>query len=602
MKKRAGYALIFVIMVLPILGILITILSNNAIQQRQLAATEQGQGRVFYMAEYGLNYAFKAFTDNVFGVFTHTRESSRESINQDQATSHLLLSTELTQERPFTKTKDGWYEWNWYTNDAVEESLTGSGLPERIRFKIVILTSSDLQVGWEIVSEAHLGGLVRSHRLSGQLEDLNDYTVFVNGDREYYNSAMKISGKQHYNGNVYHGGNTTFIDTYHLSAQKIAIGRRPRDTHFENPSESTMQNRNGAKIKTKLPSGSTVKWTNGLDSFSDSKQTDWLEFVERMHNEEQSVRDANTGAPTIEPPSFRSLKPDGFYGQQAKRTGLYIDPATVQSLASLPDESDKKWVREVKFYHAGEKRNTSYWLLDFQKMKESGQVQALIYSEHPTIVYKAADLPMDLNFVCQGNIIVSGDFNDESRRSAGIISGGHNWFATEGLIRRIETDPFKTYTLNNVKTRGPEPVEDPAFDPKTGKPQKNGRPELAFFGAAVEAIPFESGYFAKGDASSNYAHTPPIPGPIGQGRREHLEDLSGITFNKRGSDVALMNGSMLPLDHPDWKNAKVEEGIPWVRSHPMRPPKLRVFTYDAKLIKNIPFSPKGAKKQLWRGY
>lgn len=618
--RSRGLALALVFLAIPLIGILLTVTTRRAIAQKELAEIERFQGRLFYMTEYGLNYGYKAFGDDIFGTYTHIRENSTgtEDVNPAAASSSFLFTTGLAAERTFAKDGDGWYMWEWDGIDP-EDSLTSSGLAERIRFKVVRVDVAGTPSAWEVICEAKLGSITRSHRMSGDLESLVDYTVFCAGDREYYNAPLDISGKQHFNGTVYHAGRTNFVDDFSLTAQKIIISQEPTD--WTDPL-NTLTNV-GGYIDVKPSGGGTISFLNSLHSAAGDISA-WLAQMNSVNatDPDQLFQDENLGAPTIDPPSYESFQPTGFYARKAQDRNGYIDAARVAAVAAAEPDPTKRWVREVTYFHAGEQQQVTHYIVDIKKMSDAGDFTDMIYADNSVVLTGAAIVPGNMNFVSRGSITVSGDFNIGSytgdvvpanQVSAGIQAGGHNYFTTDGYAELIQNNSNYKYA-NNDSVFSPKPdaiqyqrdangeiVRDGGGNPITRPTNTN---VLGFYGAAVEAVPFISGHMKSQFASNRYAKNAPVP--IGQGRREHLEDLGGggggWTFNKEGSDIALQTATMAPYLDSGFETQTLNDGLPWIRSHPMRHPSQRNFSHEPVLVQNIPYLPRGATRAYWRAF
>jgi hypothetical protein len=623
--KRRGIALAIVFLAIPLIGILLTVTTRRAIAQKELANIEKFQGRLFYMTEYGLNYAYKSFGDDVFGTYTHLRENTTgvEIVNPAAATSTFLFSPALLAEKTYAKDGDGWYEWEWDGVDP-EDSLTSSNLSEHMRFKVVRIDVGGAPVGWEVVCEARLGTITRTHRMSGDLESLVDYTVYCAGDREYFNAPMDIDGKQHFNGNVYHRGTTKFVDDFSLTAQNIIMEQEPSD--WNDPLNTLGSN--GGNIKVKPGGGGTINFNPSLHS-ANGDTGDWIDKMNSVEASDpsQTLRDSNLGAPQIDPPSYESFQPGGFYARKAQARGGYIDAARVVAVAAAEPDVEKRWLKEITYFHAGEQQQVTHYLVDIRKMNDATDFTDMIYADNSVILTGAGVIPADMNFVSRGSITVAGDFNTgtytgdvdtNNQVSAGIQAGGHNYFATDGYLELMKTDPNYVYNLRNNKPFGKmydrdangaliQPLQERQRDGATyGDVKDDPYRHLGFYGAAAEAIPFISGHMLNNNYGNGSRYGVNRPVPIGQGRREHLENLrptgQNFTFNKFGSDIALQTADMAPYVATGFESQTLDDGLPWIRCHPMTPPGQRNFGHQVPLVQNIPYLPRGAVRSMWRAF
>jgi hypothetical protein len=640
-EKRLGMIMVVTLMILPICVILGATMLRILVTEKYFLQNEGHLGQTFYMAESGLAIAYRSFLErrisDVSDVqgYTHSKEASDgpEVSGEVITTGHLTIPTAIAAVTPFRRLTSGkyagWYEYAWAPGDD-HESLTGTGLQERVRFRVAHVygegASANRPSSWEIVSEATLGHITKTHKLTGKLEGFFEYALLGKGDvNEFIRGADQfIQGKVHANGNIFfrlESGRTLTIRTDALTATgKFVYGV---DAAGRPSSGFTV------KVSRSNEGGALATWTPGLGSDS----SNWHSLSKgALALFDGTVKDGQLNVQPRSTPPVESFEPGGFYFQNAQSGGLLISSGTsgqvlVNGVALA--QSDKgpnapsadRIVSEVRLRNHLEGRDVTVYEIDVSKLGADDYPNGLIYSELPIVLSNAQKLAQKTCIVSQSTIMTRGDFNkeqatlDDFQRNAGTgsyaaagASPNHTTKKSAALITKdriihvSKSFPLSTSVALNAT---PGEAEEYAGD-NSNVNRSNSRgsaPVIEVNAALIDGAPLfdevenrmENPQGGTPIPSRSYT----VPSTAATSWDDFLENLGGVVVKKRGSIIHLDNATLPDrLDIIDPPPGVMAWHRSWNR-HYTAP--VRDYGYDV-LLKNDPppFQPVTATRILWQ--
>jgi hypothetical protein len=635
-----GMIMVATLMLLPICIILGATMLRILVQEKYFLQHETNLGQTFYMAESGLTVAYRSFLEyrisdlTAVQGYTHFKQASDgpEVAGVVSSTGYLTIPPAIDALIPFRRIgsgdREGWYEYNWIPGD-VHESLTGTGLRERIRFRVSHTgweDSASRPSGWEIVCEATLGGITKTHRLTGKLEGFFDYAILGKGDiNEFIRGADQfIQGKVHANGNIFfrlESGRTLTVRTDSMAATgKFVYGV---DAAGRPSSGFTVKVSRGSET------GSLVTWTPGLQSDSSSWHSPSSGVLALFGG---TVKDGQLNVYPKSAPPVESFEPNGFYFQKAQSGGLLIstDAGGAPLVNGVPlAQSDKgpnapladRIVREVRVRNHIEARDVNVYEIDVSKLDSDDYPNGLVYSELPVVLSNAQKLPQKSTFVSQSTIFTRGDFNkelatlDDYDRNKGTgpyaAVGPSPAFVSKKPAALITKDRIihlsKSFSLSTgvAKNAMPGEAEEyPGDNVHVNRSNSRGSAAVIEVNAAlIDGAPlFDEVENRMEDPNGG----PPIPSrhysvpsSAATSWDDFLENLGAVVVKKRGSIIHLDNATLpatLTVTNPP------PGVLAWHRSwssHYTAP--VRDYGYDILLKYDPPpFQPVTATRILWQ--
>lgn len=643
--------MIITLMLLPICVIVAGIMLRTLTAERYFLQNETNIGQSFYMAEAGLNIGHRCFVASQIAntaaveAYTHIKNTSADPLEAGTvvSSSFLTIPSYISSRIPFTRvasgTYRGWYEYAWNPGDDLSASFTGTGLRERIRFR-VSKTFADASAAsrpntWEIVSEAEMGTVKKTHRMSGKLEGFFDYALLGKNDlNEFIRGAdQEIRGKVHANGNIHfrpESGKNLNIYTDAMTATgkfiygKDAVGRTSSGFNL--------------RVSYAKATGSLVSWTAGLQSDS----ADWLHATKGAISKfGGNVLDGKLNAQPRSLPPSESFEPDGYYAQKASlklsldRSGNLL--VNGGSLASSPIAGA---VVKKRMMNHLEAREVDVYELDFSKIGSDAYPNGLIYSEVRTVLTNAQKLPQSTTLVSQTTIFTKGDFNKElatlddlnKRQGTGPYAGpggtenpmpNHTTKVSAALITKDRiTHLSKGFNVSPSVAKNATPSEpeeyagDNTFVNREGK--KNSDPVIEINAALVDGAPLwdewenrtpdpEGGKpkpkFAYDTHTNPKVYSPAMKAEVGVATSwdDYLESLGGsnVVVKRRGSIIHMDNATL--QDNLTDTNPPLGV-LAWHRSWSSNySAPFRDYGYDPLLKTNPPpFAPVTSSKSHWQ--
>ncbi len=559
--RARGIALVLTMMFLPVMFLLVISTGKLMMGESSFAKQEQGNGRVFYMAEAGITAASHAYAASNFGRYTHDANdaviaSGMGSLRLAPTVTGFTSVTSATTLYDGTVVQPGWHLWRWNPGDSPASSYSGSGLPEAIYYKVRQLGGEN----WQIESRAQFGNFHRANSLQGKYEPAFYYAIFDAADlSEFVRGAdQTLNGKIHANGNLFMRPSDTLLTlkstTDSLTDLTIhAAGKIIRDKDAWNrptPSNSRV------KIA-KAGNNSNLVDMNQVDgAWFGSDHAKWLNATSGALSTFGSViRDGALGAVTKDPPSLQSMDTTGYYAQNA---GLKITSTTPNST----------WLSSVTFYNKAEGRYIEAKKLDVSALGGTFPTNGLIYSEVPLIVDKAATLPASTTIVGNQAVYTHGDFNKNS-----------NATATAAIMTRE-----RIYHTS-------DDYVFPSSPPSTQTKAKNTEIYSALIDSTITVD--ERPYVASHKGVTNPHDSDPN---ITANSDDLLENWgSDRTLKKRGTIMHLQNAVMA-----NFENSNLGPGVcPWIVDSFYTPPT-RDYGYDPRLVTvPPPFSPVISNRGYW---
>lgn len=651
-NNKRGIIMVTVLMLMPICIILGAIMLSNILSEKHFLRQERDKGQSFYLAETGLNVAYFCYSGSNFSSYTHKKSSAftDPDVAGTQVTLNaLVVPPSVTTRIPFVLASDGWYEYVWNSSKAYA-SITNTGQPESIRFRVSELydgtvTGSTRPTAWEIVCVAKLGGITKTHRLSGSLVGLWQNAIFDAGNlNEFIRGADQvISGKVHANGDIYlkpSGTTLTFV-TGGIQNSLTTSG------NFKYGRDATGRNNMGT-VKIGNTYASRFNWPNGLDSYS----SNWVTLAPATFG--NVVKDRQLGTtPQLIPPT-KSYSPDGYYAQQAASGGLNIavDGGQVKvgvagaPLAGITTASTKDYIKLKSFYNYDEKRMVDAVEIDVRQLKVSDYPNGLIYSSKPIVLINAQELPgrdtstpaqialptnkaKKTSFVCQNAIYTVGDFNKEQATITDLNikkgQGGMTLNSThQSKVSAALMTKNRIYHLSkNYNFSGTNQRNKPATDVEeyTGDDEyvnregtNNDRDVVEINALLLDGAPLYDESFLnqvvqEDDGEGNMVDViRPIYSPTSTTTEsaswdDYMQNFGQTVVKKRGSIIHLQNGEMAGIDSFSNPSLAIgDELVAWYRDAAYGAP-YRDYGYDDLLRTDPPpFAPSAAKKTLWKRY
>jgi hypothetical protein len=622
-KESKGTILALTLMFIPLALILAITVAHAIAFGSGYSLRAQHKARTFYLAESGVNVAYRLFQADNFSTDTHEPDGSTRPSGDPQL---LVDHGDLFD---LTRDSDGWYVWTWSPGDPQADSFTNSGREEEYRFQVQRPTASTFR----IECQATVGPLNEIHILEGEVSSMLEYVVFDNGDLADFTGAYDeyVSGSIHANGNIYM---RPFQTDGLLGAFDAATN--PKITMTVNSMTS-----GGEMIRHKDPwgnpdDGGTVEIVNagtgasalmegvtqgqsGPGNAYDSYHPDWdgpdTNPNSAISRWDGAVADRSMGAQTMAAPLTESFEPGGFYANNAS--------LTIESSTTAP------WVSDVSFYNESEERSVQVKEIDLAAMHAAGAwpTNGLLYSEEPIRLVNGHNLAGDITITSTGTVYVKGDFNKKFPTAASLSSG------SEGHKKAAIITPDRIYKLTSsfqdTATSDPLSLLDrvvgvgEASDPPLYSGDEDNALEMN--GAFVDGVPTT-------DARS-WIDSPDNP--------YYVEDNGVLMFNRKVKQVSF-NGGVLKVAYAQsdslletmqevrligsgavshMKNARMADYdnsdasatvTPWLAHTYYVPPKQTVngkpgkeFDYDPQLVPassglgGVPFEPKLGRRVRW---
>ncbi len=553
------------------------VLSNT---EGKIATNQEKSSQALYIAESGAHVAYREFAASNFRGLTHDGAGNVVAVGRLEASIFAggLILDDGTDNGLQDERNDGWYVWEWNPGDAVDESLSGTGLPESFRFSLSPLTVDVDEDEYVIEVVGQLGKFRRRLQVQGFTEPAFSYALYSDGDLSEFVRGVDqdIVGKVHANGDLYlrPSGTTLSIDSPAITS----TGNMIRNTDAWG---RTMTSGNTVRIKDR--DGNWVTMANGATGTAmDSRHVDWTndnpsDGVDGAFDLwDGIVRDGQLGAVSIDPPPIETMESGGYYDSHA---GLRIQSGDTQYDASGSDIS--AWlgdaVTETSFYNKALEQDVTVQELDVALLMASGNwpPNGLIYSEVPIRLINASELQDDLTIVANHSVYTKGSFNSVNKRAAAIVSSGRIWHLSDAW----SDDPVLTHGS------------------KSSRQAANGTTVIN--AALVDGTPtvHEANYAdLDGDGSAD----DPSAGNAWANNDQMLESWgSSRTLQKRGSIVHLQFADMADNVY----NSGILPGeVAWSKHAEYSPP-YRDYGYDpafAGMSGQPPFAPLVSKLYLWQ--
>lgn len=617
------------LMFVPLAVILSLTVAHSITFGNGYAMHSQHRARVFYLAESGVNIAYRLFQAENFSADTH------EPDGDSRADDDLQLLRDTTDTFHLVRDAEGWFVWRWVPGDPVEESYTESGLEEEFRFQVVRPQPNQFR----IVCQARVGRFTESQVLEGDLHPMLNYVVFDNGDLSDFTRSYDdhVTGDIHANGNIYlrpfetagfpgiFSGNSNPVVNLTVSSLTSA-GQiiRHKDAMDNADDGGTVDIGNAVTGKRHLmESVSQGPNFNGPGRAFDSMHPDWSAPLSNPNGAlarwDSAVADRSLGAQVKNSALRESLQPGGYY---ANRASITIDSSTTSA-----------WVEDKVFYNESEARQVSVKELDLQKLAASGQWPAngMIYSEEPVRIVNGHNFVDDLTIVSASTVYIKGDFNKEYP-TAGALSSG-----TPQLKKAAVLTPDRIYRLTSSFQDTPssdlptvtEMLLDPSFK-ATDTPSYPGDEAnvLEINGAFIDGTPTtdarawveDSGYYVPTNGISlpglpffnrtvKQVSEPGDPRlKVAYAQSEALlQNLQNVRLKGKGSIGHLRVAKMAKYDNSDASDTVT----PWMVHTFYVPPKQTIngepgqeFQYDPSLsalgpLDGAPYAPMLGRRVRW---
>jgi hypothetical protein len=568
-KTRSGLTLLLTVLMIPALFWLghameLGCFSDSLQVGRGLAST-----RAFYLAESGLQVAFRSFSASNYGSTTHdpdgTRANSGAGLLQPAVTSlNLRLSA------------DGWYEWrsSWAGNSGI----AGSDQEEFFRFQVYFP-----QPGmWKIVSLGGSAQVSETHILVGYLRGVLEYAFFDSGDlSEFVRGANQtITGKIHANGNLYlrPSGSTLQLNSDSVTAAGRIV--RWEDAWGRADAGGTVKITAGNASGNLVVMNGLSQGYSGQGGAYDSYNPNWTKADSSgaMSQWGGVVRDSLLGVTAQNPPNFQSMAPGGYYQQHA---GLTIDQSTVAG----------GWLCDRTLWNEAEQRFVAYKELDVAAMARAAAYPAngLIYSQCPVRLINAQVLPGPFTLVCTSTIYTQGHFN-RAYPTAEAMASGVSSKQPAALITCDRIYHLSSGFQDSAAVGPPRAVQVPEY-------AGDAAGLLELNAALVDGAPTvsERPYVANYAGVNNPYYSSTAAASVTANSDNLLENWGGMTVRKRGSIVHLHNAKMA-----QFTNADAGPGItPWIVKSSYAAPN-RDYGFDPDFMTKLPpYSPSSSQKFFW---
>ncbi|MFA5505644.1 MAG: pilus assembly PilX N-terminal domain-containing protein [Vulcanimicrobiota bacterium] len=620
--KNRGTILALTLMFVPLALILAITVAHSITFGSGYALQSQQRAKAFYLAESGINIAYRLMQADNFSSDTHGSDGAA----RDDADPKLLIDT--GDSFGLERDSEGWYVWEWEPGDPWEDSYTFSGVTERFRFQIVRPSAGT----FEITCQARVGRLNETHVLEGEISSMQDLVMYDNGDLADFTGSynQSFSGDIHANGDVYlrpfetpgllGAFETTTNPTLVLTTNSLTSGGkiiRHVDPWGHADDGGTVEIVNTSTGDSALLEGYEQGFVGPGNAY-DSLHSDWGE-AETNPNSAHSrwkgaVADRSMGAQTKSTVLRETFLPGGYYSRHA---GLTIDSSTTAP-----------WVEEVEFYNESEERLVKVKEIDVAALGASGAWpdNGLLYSEGPIRLVNAAEFASDLTVASASTVYLKGDFNKkfptEASAQAGVPVHKKVSVATPDRIYSL-TSSFEDKTVSDPTSL----LELIAGDGKASDPPLHALDEnnvLEMNGAFVDGVPTT-------DARSwidhpDNPHYVPVNGVLGIERKvkqvsfqggvlkiayaqssSYLENLQTVRIVGTGSFGHMRNAKMA-----DFENDEASETVtPWLEHTYYVPPRQNVdgkpgmeFEYDPHLasvngMSEVPHNLKLGRRVRW---
>ncbi len=565
---RSGFMLASALMLVPICLILTFSLVRLITTNSGFGLQAQQRMKAFYIAEAGLNSGFFIFGLNNFSATTHDSSGSKISASSADA---LTWPEELDFERDSA----GWIRWSYDPQSHPRErSFAQSGHTESYRFKIWFPDPS-FPEHWEIECEATIGNRRAVHRMAGVLENPGEFLAFDNGDMVDLarTSNQNLTGRIHANGDLFvapwetagfqkngHyivapsqvGGGTQLtalnLDDVDISAGEDLIRRRD---YWGRTDSGLLVTLNGISLGT------------NPGTFYDSESENWNSSGANgaLQTFDGRVQTRDIGGRQKSLPHSLALEPGGYFDQRAE---LRIDQTS---------QDNGSWLKKVDTYNEAEKQRVRVSEIDIAALHASGEwpSNGLLYAATPIRVTNGAFLPQPLTIVCSETIYLQGDFNKrfhsetdltsqtERHQPAALMTADRVYRLSEEFVDRTTSEYLFPLADPDLFIHGENP-EGSKMRPAQDTPKFPGDPAnvLEQNAMVVDSAPTESSAaFAFGDQGHPSVYDPnlkvrltqdPLSGEVEfvfPSSENFLENLSGIRFEQRGSEVRLRNAKMV---------------------------------------------------------
>lgn len=622
--QNKGMALALTLMFIPLALILAISVAHSIRFGNGYSLQSQQRAKTFYLAESGINIAYRLFQAGNFSTDTHLpdgtpRDDDDLDLLQDQ---NALFGLE--------RESDGWYVWNWSPGDPVTDSYTQSGHEEEFRFMVQRPTAGTFRVE----CQASVGSRNETHVLEGNITSMLDFVMFDNGDLADFTGSYDeyLTGDIHSNGDMYlrpfetNGLVGAFEETSNpkltltvnslTSGGKIIRHTDPWGNADDGGTVEVTAVSSGATALMEGYSQGFVGQGNAYDSFHpdwDQAETNPNSAISRWDG---AVADRSMGAQTKAAPLRESFEPGGYYSEHA---GVKIDAA-----------SSGSWVTDVDFYNESEDRLVSVKEVDLQALSSAGAWPAngLLYSEEPLRLVNGHDLAQDLTVVSQSTVYIKGDFNKKFPTQAAAGSGipAHKKAAilTPDRIYKL-TSSFEDKMSSDVASiseliAGANKAEDAPLYPTD---ESN---VLEMNGAFVDGVP-NGNARSWVDAPDNPYYVPdngvlgldrkvkqvsfnPLSGELKVAfaqAQPYLENLQDVRLVGTGARGHMKLAQMADFDNSNVSNTRT----PWLVHTYYVPPKQTIdgepgktFEYDPELgtdggLTGAPFAPRLGRRVRW---
>lgn len=574
-RKRLGIALVLTLMFLPVMFLLVMATGQMMVNESRFAVQEEGNGRVFYMAEAGITAGYHSYAGSNFSRHTHDTAGAEVPTGGLRLVPGVTGYTSLTAQQTLydgTIVPAGWHLWRWNVGDPAANSYSGSGLPEAIYYRVQQLDAQN----WQIESRAQFGTFRRVNTMRGKYETPFRYAIFDAADlSEFVRGAEQIiNGKVHANGNLYfspNNGNGITVKSTTDSVQDLTIHAAGKIIRSTDAWGRSSNDANPVKIAKGGNNSNLVNMDKVSSVWFDSNHPDWLKTTGGAKDRFGSiVLDGALGAVTKDPPALQSMDPSGYYAQNA---GLKITSAT----------GTASWLKNTTFYNVAEDRMVPAKQIDMAALNVSVNKPAngVIYSEVPIIVANAADLSgytAGVTIVGNQAVYTHGDFN---KTGSSTTSGVPGSIMTRERIYHLS----KKFNFDDYATKSGSPA--------TQKTAEDTGTEI--WAALIDStITVDERAFVQshnGVTNPNYGVN-----PITYNSDDLLENWGGSrTLKKRGTIMHLQNAKMAKFDNSD-----AGPGInPWILKSHYDAPR-RDYGYDPKLVATSPpLAPVISSKGYW---
>ena len=407
-KLSKGTILALTLMFVPLALLLSLTVAHSISFGNGYSLQAQHRARAFYLAESGINLAYRLLQTENFSADTRDIDNNPRDPDDPQFMQNHFVGLGLSYDE-----SDGSYRWQWAPGDPVNESYTRSGLEEEFRFSVARPTPEIFR----IECRARVGSQLESQVLEGEVTSMLNYVVFDNGDFADFTRSHdeRVTGDIHANGDIFlrpfetAGFMTAFESTSNPKLELTVNGMtaagkiyRHTDPWGNADDGGTVEIANALTGKRNIMVGHEQGYSGPGNAF-DSDHPSWAAPVSDPNGAlakwDSAVSDRTLGAQTKDAAIRESFGPNGYY---ANRAGLSIDSSTSGS-----------WVSDVSFFNESEERLVTVKEIDVSELSSSGSWPAngLLYSEEPVRLVNGHQLAGDLTVVSSSTVYIKGDFN-----------------------------------------------------------------------------------------------------------------------------------------------------------------------------------------------